>query len=277
MILIKIKGGLGNQLFQYATAFALSREFNTDLILDLDFFTSENNENPRREFELNKFNILYKNKFDRFKFLKNLIPNKLKFIENNFNYNKISYSKPFLYMEGYFQSEKYFTKYRNEIINQFTLKNKLSTSAQLILNLINSTNNSISLHIRRGDYLNENNSIYNQCSLVYYKNAISYITNTLYNYKLFLFSDDIEWCKTKFNFLNDKVYYCDLNTKPEEDIILMSSCKHNIIANSSFSWWGAWLNLNEKKCIVAPEKWFNTSDLNTQDLIPKNWIKIKNN
>lgn len=137
--------------------------------------------------------------------------------------------------------------------------------------------NAVSLHIRRGDYISNatTNTIHGTCNLDYYKRAVEYIKKNSVSPIFFIFSDDIDWVKDNLH-LNEKHYYIDWNNADTnyEDMRLMSLCKHNVIANSSFSWWGAWLNNNPKKIVIAPQKWFNDSKLNTFDVIPEKRIKI---
>ena len=172
---------------------------------------------------------------------------------------------------GYFQSELYFKAYKNDIMNTFTLPIKFQENVKRKNTKIVNHPLSVSIHVRRGDYMNIQSVHYIQ-PIEYYENAIKH-----YNPKsLFvIFSDDIEWCKKQgvFQSLANKVYVTgeiDYN-----DLYLMSLCKHNIIANSSFSWWGAYLNLNRKKKVVAPSTWFGPDGpKDTGDLIPSTWITI---
>src|SRR3989344_4984067 len=134
--------------------------------------------------------------------------------------------------------------------------------------------NSVSVHIRRGDYVtNANtNQFHGLCSLDYYNKAVSFISSKQNEMELFVFSDDIEWCKENLKY-DFPIHFVETNDA-HSDMYLMSLCKHNIIANSSFSWWGAWLNDNFQKIVVAPSQWIADASVNTQDLIPKGWIKI---
>lgn len=296
MIIVNIIGGLGNQMFQYAFAYSVAKRTNQQLKLDISDFNSYNLHN----YELDLFHIngdfatkkeLYKlgiKKFDViFKImrrlrrlhrlsrsLKILIPllkqhyfeNGLSFDDNVFNV------KGDTYFSGYWQSEKYFKDDRSAILKMFTLKEdaniKTKDYRQEILNT-----QSVSLHIRRGDYITnqETNNCHGVCSMAYYQKSINYIKTKESHF--FIFSDDLNWAKANLDFINNKTFVeLDKNIPDHEEMYLMSLCKHNIIANSSFSWWGAWLNQNEDKTVIAPEKWFATDKLNTSDLIPKNWI-----
>ena len=130
--------------------------------------------------------------------------------------------------------------------------------------------NSVSIHVRRGDYLKHKNlQTHGLCSLDYYKKAIDYLLDQKSNLNFFVFSDDLEWCKNNFDFVQN-IFYCE--GSPIEDFILMSSCKYNIIANSSFSWWSAFLNQNQNKIIIYPNNWFVNNDLKIYT--PEDWIMI---
>lgn len=172
---------------------------------------------------------------------------------------------------GFFQSYKYFEHCQEKIRELFEfndeIKNKINKKYETIKGL-----NTCSIHIRRGDYIG--NAWHEVCHLRYYKDAIKEINKTT-NVDLFLvFSDDIPWCKENLN--GEKLLFVEDNADIE-DLYLMTQCSHNIICNSSFSWWGAWLNSNKNKIIIAPDKWFNDQSRTVKDLIPENWIKIKIN
>lgn len=295
--IVKLNGGLGNQMFQYAFAYALSKKNKIQLILDFWWFEavkSHVNVTPRT-FELDVFNTDYKiateealsqvirennlSKFQKilwkiFK-IKKYKPQKNVYVQKSaFDFNKNLFNATeYLYYDGYFQNEKYFKDYRNEILKCFSLKDSLDEKNQSALELIQSSN-AVSLHIRRGDYVTLDfvNKLHGTCSLDYYKKAIEYILKHVKNPHFFLFSDDIEWVVA-----NLKIDYpytvIDFNRdKGWLDLNLMKHCKHNIIANSSFSWWGAWLNENSDKIVIAPKKWLAAKQ--KYDILPKEWIKL---
>jgi hypothetical protein len=174
---------------------------------------------------------------------------------------------------GYFQTEKYFKNYREEILKTFTFKEEYSVQATTFLfEKIHSTSmykDIVSLHVRRGDYTLYPNH-HPVCSDDYYQSAIGKFD--LENSVFLVFSDDIEWCKKKFE--GENFIFSD-TSNPYLDLAIMSLCDHHIIANSSFSWWGAWLNRSEDKKVIAPSRWFGPSLVNdTSDIYCKNWIKI---
>lgn len=295
MIIVKITGGLGNQMFQYATAKSMSIRNNDTFKLDISFYSKQD----LRKFELNllkieenipsieeinklrgKEGILYKirkrlkirNKKPVSYKADSLLLNSAKNTENIFE-EEIFLLKENLYLDGYWQSENYFKDVRDDIIKEFTPKDSISENAKIYLESINNEN-SVSLHVRRGDYID--NSMFKESGLIvtqldYYKNAIKYLNKKVENPKYFIFSDDITWCKENFDFLDNKIFID--NTKSAiDDMVLMSKCKHNIIANSTFSWWSAWLNIYDKKIVVVPKIWYKTNlDLH---LAPKEWIKL---
>ena len=286
-------GGLGNQLFQYAAGRALALKHKTELKLDLSFLNSDpKNVYTKRELELHVFDIsstistsneleaFYKRTFFQkiaTKFFSSL-PSKY-FIGNQqgFEYDMAFESYPNnSYLNGYWQSEKYFGSFREVLLKDLVIKKEMSEQCKLIYDLILNSN-SVSLHIRRGDYVSDKSAIayHGTISLDFYDKALAYLNGLYKNLKVFIFSDDMDWVKANLKLTNEFVYV-DFNTEENSvfDMYLMSQCKHNIIANSSFSWWGAWLNQNPQKVVIAPDKWFADKNLNTKDLIPNSWQKM---
>jgi hypothetical protein len=289
MVITFILGGLGNQMFQYAIGKAISLRTNQKLALDLTFFSDK----EHRNFELDCFNVSYRlsntsntKKFHRLIKLKK-ISKKIgvfnKYFENRvfeerfFHFDSTVLNiKNSVLIKGYWQSEKYFLEFRHVILNDFTLKFPPSTNCQKVLSLLNDVL-SVSLHVRRGDYITnpEAYAFHGICSLDYYKDAVNLILSSFPSSKFFIFSDDLDWCKENFTFIKN-VYFVDLgiDSTDYEEMYLMSNCNHNIIANSSFSWWGAWLNRNSEKVVIAPKKWFSDHSINTSDLVPSTWIRL---
>lgn len=253
MISANLMGGLGNFMFQIAAAYDLAvRNKDECLILDTDVIVAHN------ELETYKKNIFHNVKFTNKK------PHHF-YNEKSFEYTPIDY-KSNIILRGYFQSEKYFN--REKILDLYKIDN---TSYEFIKNNIKEVldEDYISIHVRRGNYLSRQDRHPVQ-TINYYNEAISHFNK---NSKFLVLSDDITWCKTNFKNLNVKFIenlpdYIDLN--------IMRFCKHNIIANSTFSWWGAWLNENPHKKIISPKNWFGPKKINfkTTDLIPNTWIQI---
>lgn len=285
MIIIKLIGGLGNQLFQYSLGRSLSIKNNDIFKLDLSDFTKDN----PRSYSLGHFNIIENfatdkdiNKVKKSGIRK--LADKLKscykravikYKGYDFDPNILKLSGNF-YLDGYWQSEKYFFDTREEIIKDFSLKNPMDNKYPTLINQIKNTN-SVSLHIRRGDYITNKkfSKIYNLLDEKYYQNAINFITQKIKGPYFFIFSDDIGWVKESLNISHPKIFVSDENeTKDYEELILMSLCKHNITANSSFSWWGAWLNQNPSKIVISPDRWFNDKANMAKDLIPQDWIRL---
>lgn len=275
-------GGIGNQMFQYAAGRRLAVKHTTSLKLDLTFLLDRT---PRenftyRDYALGVFNI-------KEKFVSPLetklfwVKQKLKLINvvneppHRFHESMLSASDN-SYLVGYWQSEKYFKDVEDIIRNEFTIKFKAEGINKKIAEEINSCE-SVSVHIRRGDYVSnpETNKYHGLCPLEYYQKALNKITSCIENPHFYIFSDDPEWAQKNLVFEHHfKFITHDGAEKSYDDMRCMSLCKHNIIANSSFSWWGAWLNRNPEKIVIAPRKWFNDPSINTDDLIPENWIRI---
>ncbi|PIY93592.1 MAG: alpha-1,2-fucosyltransferase [Candidatus Magasanikbacteria bacterium CG_4_10_14_0_8_um_filter_32_14] len=277
MIFDKLSGGLGNQMFQYAAGYSLSLNNRIPLNLDLSSFEHKKTGITHRYFLLNKFNIdrnILINHMEKIsgyrKFLSKFIT---KFFGENFYYNITFLSSK--YLDGYFQSEKYFKNIEDILRKEFTLKNEMSVVARQVESKISNSINSVSLHIRRGDYVldNKTNSYHGICDLDYYKKAVEYFKNKLGELNIFVFSDDIAWVKENLR-LENLYFVSSPDIKDYEELILMSRCKHNIIANSSFSWWGAWLNANKNKTVITPKKWFQKYNINQKHIVPKSWIRL---
>lgn len=294
MIVVKLIGGLGNQLFQYAAGRALASYHKTQLALDTGYLKLiSNGEYTQRKFELDRFNInaslanegVLKNfDFDQNKYisrLKKISPglfSKMIFNEHHFNFHSEFLRLPKdTYLNGYWQSEKYFNSFREKLLSEITLKEPLFPAALLIDKRIGEVN-AVSLHVRRGDFvsLKSANHFHGYLETDYYKAALEQIKNKVTDPVFFIFSDDLDWCKKNFDFIEQREFVDGKanGISTQEELILMSRCNHNIIANSSFSWWGAWLNQNKSKTVIAPKNWFADKKINTNDLIPANWIKI---
>lgn len=293
MIIIKLQGGLGNQMFQYAFASILAKKNKTKVVIDCSFFARVEKTpgfTPRK-FELAIFNnhYIWVSDSDVFYFHRLSKINKLKkkiglnypkiYNETSFGFQSgdLSIKSP-VYLKGYFQSYKYFIGYEDFIRQVFSFSiGTLDDLNKELLSTIKSSN-TISIHIRRGDYVNDTiiATYHGDCSLDYYQEAIKLLSSKNEEFTLVFFSDDSDWVKRQFEDLPYSKIFIDHNKEENswKDMVLMSSCSHNIIANSSFSWWAAWLNDNQSKIVVAPQKWFAITDKNTNDLIPSEWIQL---
>jgi len=282
MVITKIFGGLGNQMFQYAVGKAVAIRKNDILKLDIDNFK---NDSFGRVYKLHNFYIKdeiatnYEIKrlkgYDGiFRKVFNKLGLEIKRSSSYYNERNLmcfdegvfcKYGD--IYLDGFWQNEKYFKNIREELLKIFIPKN-ISDTAQKFLEQIQN-GESVSIHIRRKDYLSLKH-IYYICELDYYKKAIELMKSKVMNPKFFVFSDDIDWCKKN---LGIQAIYIE-NTIDIDDLFLMKNCKHNIIANSTFSWWGAWLNENENKMVIGPKQWFVKKEWKNLNLICERWIKI---
>ncbi len=291
MIIVNIIGGLGNQMFQYAFAYAVARKKQTSFRFDISSFEWYG----LRKYELNCYYITgelaepsdinrlkYKQEslFGRIyrRLAKQQTPYASSFYkESNLLFDEAVFDQPGdAYFDGYWQSEKYFQAYRTDLTKHFVLKNPLHSQSQAYQQQITSCQ-SVSLHIRRGDYVinAKANSIHGTCDLAYYQNAVAHIKGRVSNPHFFIFSDDLAWAKDNLGFI-DQLTFIELpaDIPDYEEMYLMSLCQHNIIANSSFSWWGAWLNQHPDKIVIAPSCWFKDESIDTRDLIPVSWLRL---
>ena len=261
-VTVKLAGGLGNYMFQIACAYAYALKNNKKPIFTIDdSIVIHKHINAYKENVLS--NVVFLNNKDTKGF--NV------FNENGFHYNEIPSVGGSLYLNGYFQSEKYFKEYSKEIKELFSYNIIGKENSNLIYKELNENNNTCSIHVRRGDYLNSPNHHPTQNMNYYMKSIKQMPKDTVF----FIFSDDIAWCKSSFPDLPEKFKFVEGNTD-YEDLKIMMLCKHNIICNSTFSWWAAWLNENPDKKIIAPSLWFGPAYANhdTKDLYCENWIKI---
>lgn len=267
MIIVRIVGGLGNQMFQYAYAKSL-QQMGFDVQIDISKFKTYK---LHGGYHLDTYNIDLNTADAITTFLsltkvkKNVKEKSILFDENLLNLSGKEFVK------GYFQTEKYFSNIRTILLNQFVIKQELSDSTIKYSKEIKKQLNSCSVHIRRGDFISDEkaNSVHGTCDLNYYAAAINLINEKFNDTHFFVFSDDTIW--TKENLKLQNATYIDHKTIPHEDIFLMSKCKHNITANSSFSWWGAWLNKHKDKVVIAPKKWFIDKE---NEVACKNWIQL---
>jgi len=295
MIITKIIGGLGNQMFQYALGRRIAYLNDETLKLDLSGFETYDLHN----YSLNHFNICEdiatKNEIRSFKGSNNrYLEHIIRMMNRNGLYlpytqkgrpiyeRSIDYDSSILdntadiYLDGYWQSEKYFKEIEEIIRNDFTIKTPPDPQNVKTADEIRSTE-AICIHVRRGDYVS-NPTTYQSiglCPLDYYYRAIDYITSKVENPHYFVFSNDPSWTRQNIQIDAPTTYIC--NNPPEknfEDLRLMTLCKHFIIANSSFSWWGAWLSSNERKIVIAPAVWFKGIRYNDDDRLPKEWIRL---
>lgn len=293
-LVIKLQGGLGNQLFQYAFGLSVSKKLNAALYFDLSFYKQNHGLVPRA-FALDIFtggvNIASHNLVSSFltpglvqKILnKTGISKKSIYRENSLRFNNDVFNvKPTAYFEGFWQSEQYFGDIEQAVRHAFTFKAPLNPQSQTIANKLAGEAGSVSVHIRRGDYVisKTTSELHGICNESYYKSAITLIKEKVSHPRFYFFSDDPEWVKQQLLPATDNATLINHNTDTDswQDMALMSKCKHHIIANSSFSWWGAWLNPGNQKIVIAPRNWFNneTAYFDATDLVPDGWIRLAN-
>lgn len=252
-----LQGGLGNTMFQIAAAIGYGLEHNKNVAFYREAYRASSHGPIENYFN----NILKHINFE------SLPPEPLfkHYPEPTFHYSEIPYIDGNLLLEGYFQSEKYFLSHKNIIQNLFSYDYDIPKHKKEVLK----HEETCSIHIRRGDYLHLP-QYHPVQDLEYYRQAISNFGN---NTTFIIISNDMLWCKQ--NFIGENFIFTT-NNKPEEDFYIASRCHHNIIANSTFSWWSAWLNLNPDKKVIAPKKWFGPEyyDKNTKDIYCPDWVLI---
>ena len=297
MIKLFTFGGLGNQMFQYAAARILAERLNTDLCIDTSLFSVNTRNTTPRNYELACFVLSGKqekrvsSKLRGFLFLKvypqiknsffgKRIAKGYKLFEDKdaYNFNPgILLLQDHARLLGYFQTEKYFSS-REEIIREaFRFKQPLVGKNRELAEKINSCN-AVSVHIRRGDYITNKNcaNTYRLLTLDYYKKAVDRICRQVESPVFFIFSDEPERAKIEIDL--PQAVCIDWNKGADSyiDLQLMTYCRHHIIANSSFSWWGAWLNRHADKIVIAPTEWLKDQEANAgiNDLLPEKWIRL---
>lgn len=294
MVIVKLMGGLGNQMFQYALGKAMAKRLETTLKLDLDFLLDRT---PRenfvfRDYDLDVFNLSVeralpddispffyqpKNKFDKlFSRLKKWWVPYTAYREAHFHVDPAVFLlSGNIYLEGYWQSAQYFQDIEDEIRTDFSFRSPIApTSKQLSDEIENK--NSVCINVRRADFLNT--SFHGVCNMNYFGPAIEFMASRVVNSHFFVFSDDPEWCLNNFK-LPYRFTFVGHEHKGEKFssyLQLMAQCKHFIIPNSSFAWWAVWMNQGDEKVVVAPTVWFTDSSWDTCDLIPNTWIRMEN-
>jgi hypothetical protein len=303
MIIIKLMGGLGNQMFQYAASRSLAESLHVPLKLDLSFLSDKSpKENfTYREYALGPYglqeDIISSKELDSFLkkarffarlkiqgFNWRLLQNRLPIPKVISHYDLVLYPSFFslsrnTYLDGYWQSEKYFSSLKDLIRKCFEISDPdINNSVDGILNK-RDQGTAVSVHVRRGDYAQNAHikSVHGLCPISYYTEAMEFISLKIADPVFFFISDDMDWVNENFTPFEKKYKMVFQPGKNEyHDLLLMQKCKHNIIANSSFSWWGAWLNSYSDRIIIAPKNWFADKSINDKitDLIPMNWIRI---
>lgn len=293
MIIVRLQGGMGNQMFQYALGRSLAIKNNVPLGLDLTFLL-DRTPIPNftfRDYQLNNFTIeatIVEKKDIPFLYRKYNLGIFMRYIDfvrrkcfftrgkekKNYHFDSaILELGPNAYLEGWWQNPKYFENIEDVLRKDFTLKNSLPPNIKNLIETIKKEN-SLCIHIRRGDYVG--NMYHEVVNKEYYDKAIDKIKSLTNIEKIYVFSDDIKWCEENMKFEFPTMFVGDeyAGANAEGHMVLMSSCNNFIIPNSSFSWWGAWLAENPNKIVVAPKQWHSSESTDTSDLIPKGWMQI---
>ncbi len=297
MIIVQLLGGMGNQMFQYALGKHLSIKNNAALKLDtstlLDWAPGRHLVNRSFDLDIFNINIEIATKKDISRYSTQLMTRPEKVIfhlkrklninpaykEKAFNYDEaVLQLKDDQYLAGLWQSYKYFEEIDTQIRSDFQVKEPISNNSAEIEQQIKQTN-SVCINIRRTDYVSvkQTADVLGFIGLEYYRDAIGLLKNKITDLNIFVFSDDIEWCKQNLNTGTIPITYVDhshAGKKFGDYFQLMQACKHFIIPNSTFAWWAAWLNTSKNKIVIAPKKWMNDTSINTKDLVPASWIRI---
>jgi hypothetical protein len=286
-IITRLIGGLGNQLFQYAAARSLALKHGAEVKLDLSGFERDG----LRRYELGSYPIAAAQASAAELAVaapassgllariaaKLAGPRPRHYREAHFHFDPgLARQRPALYMDGYWQSERYFADIANTLRRELTPRDDMEPENARIAEAIGSAQ-AVSLHVRRGDYVANahTNAYHGVCSLHYYYDAVASITAAVPEAHFFVFSDDHAWTRENLD-TGRPTTFVEANQADRgfRDMQLMSMCKHHIIANSSFSWWGAWLNPSPSKVVICPTRWFAGDDKDTSDLIPSAWVRL---
>lgn len=289
MKIVKYKGGLGNQMFQYAFGRGLQENHQQQVASDLSIYFQDN---EIKKTEILKYDIrleiadkgtldkilLFQNNLEIFELGKKIqsgleaVFNKNYYLEYSRAWRNPEDLLKYSYYDGYWQSWRYLTGIEEKLKKEFQLKGKIGQKSQYAIAEYSGIN-SVMVGIRRGDYLQERKhyGIYGQ---EYYLHCMDYITDQIKDPIFVIFSNDIEWVKNNMDFKNNKVIYRtkELQDSDAEELIVMASCQHFIIVNSTYQWWGAWLSKNPEKIVLVPDKWF--ADNKPIDIVPPGWIRI---
>lgn len=292
MIVVRICGGLGNQLFQYAAGKQLSLINKTPLVLDLSSYHWD----KVRSYRLDCFNISA-HALHEYPLPGSVINNRRR-VTRHIWYGLLSITpgypwifirekpgqmrrlpsdaKKHIYLDGYWQHEAYFRNIATLVRKEFALRRSLSDQGMEMLNTIQ-RENAVSIHIRRTDYVSNPRVVATNgvCPLTYYHEAVELLSERVSQPTFFVFSDDISWARHNLK-LDFPIRFVDIQGVDQDcqDLFLMSQCKHQIIANSTFSWWGAWLNSNPSKIVIAPQRWYSAKRRQKQQIVPSEWLMV---
>ena len=270
-------GGLGNQMFIYAFYLQMRKRFpGTRIDLsDMRYYHAHNGYELDRVFGISDREFCIAKPLKKvleFLFFKVILERKQN-LETMEAFTK-SYAYPFLYFKGFYQSERFFKDVEDEVRQAFAFDlNKANAESQTLARQIQENPHAVSLHVRRGDYMEP--KFYKRygtvCSQAYFQRAVEMMLAQVPQAHFYIFSDDVEWVQQNLRLPRATVVSCNRGADSWQDMMLMSLCRHNIICNSTFSWWGAWLNANPEKRVIAPSRWL--ADVDMPYIIPETWIK----
>ena len=287
-IYLRLMGGLGNQLFQYAAGRSLADRLGVELVLDGRYVVRKS-QHTGLALDAFKIRARLMNNSEQQRFSEGKIRLARWFKKINRPLGKVFWQTQFNYdsaldilpaghlLSGFWQTERYMHNV-HQLRLDLVLKARLAAPAQKVSEVIDAVE-SVALHVRRGDYLKDQKTIvrHGVCSQSYYQSAVDYVLKNKPNAEFFVFSDDPQWVKAHLKLPPQCTYVSAANITAEEDLVLISGCKHQIIANSTFSWWGAWLNTKCDKVVVCPTPWFDDPSIAAQDLLPANWHQLAKN
>jgi len=290
MICVRLAGGLGNQLFQYAAGRALALRYNTDLLLDVSGFAKQKRGVTPRQLALNQFRHVGRiandsevklfSWVDRMPMVSRWVSPWHVYVEKTRGFNEVFSSlSDQTRLVGYWQSFRYFQGIATHLASEFKPVDNMAKDGMLVLDQINAVK-SVAVHVRRGDYHSSPTaaSFHGVQSLAYYTTAFDAVRARIESPKFFVFSDDPEWCRINLPLADgERVMVDNTDSKAWQDLVLMSYCQHHIIANSSFSWWGAWLAdqrcTRDERIVIAPARWLaGCSEQNLIDRFPSHWL-----
>lgn len=294
MILVRLNGGLGNQLFQYAAGFSLAKKNCDELKIDVSAFDDScRGKDTRRSADILQFSIAapIANRFE-VEGLRNswgALSRIARFVRQRIFKRYYSDWHPEIlslngdvYLDGYFQCENYFSDYLDLIVREFSLLAELEAQIAPLRQKIDSLHNPVSLHVRRGDYVSDPKirALHNICTVNYYEKALAQMREKVGSYDLVVFSDDVPWVRENLKLGADVLYVSDQNipsgqplSAPQE-LTLMAHCRHHVISNSTFSWWGAYLNRRADKIVIAPGLWNRSRIDSHKNILPELWLRI---
>jgi hypothetical protein len=283
-VIVRLSGGLGNQMFQYAAASGITAARADELVLDLRSFDDDR----LRSFELHRWRVQARvasraelKPYSRiasgiFRRMAKAGIRTRYYLEQSLDFDPSLADMTVVgYLDGYFQCARYFEHIRDRLLREFVPLSPLTAYNSELLEVARAAR-SVSIHVRRGDYVTVQTNVlkHGACGLDYYRAAVARVMRVTEDPLWLVFSDDLEWTRKNLQ-LPGEVRYVDNNQDaPEVDIYLMSQCAHNICANSSFSWWGAWLNSSKEKTVTAPAAWFASDLVSSRDLVPLDWVRL---